>query len=99
MNQAWEGAPASSAVPVLPAMGTEDSARRPVPEVRSEGNLARAGAIRSEADEPGMGRRAGELGGAGLAGDGNGGLGAASGAGSQIGRQSCAGRRHKERSR
>ena len=33
MNQACEGALANSAVPVLPAMGTDASARRPVPEV------------------------------------------------------------------
>src|ERR1022692_2381640 len=33
MNQAWEGASASSAVPVLPATGTLAVARRPVPWV------------------------------------------------------------------
>src|SRR5579875_1318575 len=33
MNQACEGASASSAVPVLPAIGIAPAARRPVPEV------------------------------------------------------------------
>ncbi len=43
MNQACEGASASSAVPVLPATGTDAAARVPVPEVTtSRMNLARS---------------------------------------------------------